>query len=206
VADLSLTRGEGAMLLEGANGSGKSTLMLSLLGLLTHVCGELTVDGTPLGKLDAAKWRAHIAYLPQRPYVPAQGTIRDALNFLDPKLADAQMRGVLDRLELEVELDADVTALSAGQRQRLAIARVLLRDADVFLLDEPDQNLDRRGLAIVSDIVRELARTRCVIVAAHDTELLAIEGHHIKLDHGRIVDDEVKAPASAGNRRSQASA
>lgn len=206
IAELAFERSEGALLLEGPNGSGKSTLLRSLVGLLDHQKGELTIDGVALDALDDDAWKQRVAYLPQRPYLPAQGTIREALAFLDATATDEAMNAALARVELAAPLDDDVNALSAGERQRLAIARLLLRDADLVLLDEPDQNLDKKGLAIVSSIVRELARDKCVIVAAHDPELLAIEGHHVQLAAGRVSGQELKAPASGGSQQSRASA
>lgn len=206
ITELVLDRGEGALLLGGANGSGKSTLLRSLVGLLGHQRGTLTIDGVSLTSIDANDWKHRVAYLPQRPHMPAQGTIREAFAFLHPSADDAALRTALSRVELDVELDGDVNALSAGQRQRLAIARVLLRDADVVLLDEPDQNLDRRGLQLLTTMVRELAPRRLLIIAAHDPEILAIEGRHLSLDKGLVVGDSLTAPASGGNRRSLASA
>jgi ATP-binding cassette subfamily C protein CydCD len=203
---LVVDRDDGVVWLAGANGSGKSTLLRSLVGLLAHARGTITIDGHALGAIDQTDWRRRVAYLPQRPHIPEQGTIRDAFVFLHPTADDRSMRDVLARVGLEVSLDADVNTLSAGQRQRLAIARTLLRDAEVVLLDEPDQNLDRQGAQLLVEIVRELASSRLVIVAAHDPAMLAREGRHLSLDKGRIVKDELRAPASAGTRRSQASA
>jgi ABC-type transport system involved in cytochrome bd biosynthesis fused ATPase/permease subunit len=79
-------------------------------------------------------------------------------------------------------LDSAVGELSAGQRQRLALARVLLQDAAIYLLDEPDANLDRAGIALVGEIVRDLvARGRMVAIAAHTDELASIPGTRLTL-------------------------
>ncbi len=206
IEQFAFTRNEGALVLEGPNGSGKSTLLRSLVGLLAHSRGEITVNDVVLSAIDSSVWKHQVAYLPQRPHVPAQGTIREAIAFLHPDATDADMQSTLARMDLDATLDADINALSAGERQRLAIARVLLRDAQVVLLDEPDQNLDRKGLQLVTRIIAQLAREKLVIVAAHDPEFLNIEGHHVSLRGGRIVSHEIKAPVSAGTHRSQASA
>jgi ABC-type transport system involved in cytochrome bd biosynthesis fused ATPase/permease subunit len=82
-----------------------------------------------------------------------------------------------------------VDTLSVGERQRVALARVLSRDAELFVLDEPDANLDRAGITLVADVLLELARARAVVFAAHTPELLDIGDHVVTLDNGRVASD-----------------
>jgi ABC-type multidrug transport system fused ATPase/permease subunit len=166
----------------GANGSGKSTCLRLLLALARPAKGTIRINGVDLSDLDADAWRARVAFLPQRPYLPPRSTVGTAIRFLAPASSDETMRRALDRVGLAESLsrgganplDAGVDALSVGQRQRVALARMLCREASVFLLDEPEANLDRAGIDLVTGIVRELAKEHTVIVAVHTLELLAL--------------------------------
>ena len=94
-------------------------------------------------------------------------------------------------------LDAPIDVLSVGQRQRLALARMLCRDAEIYLLDEPDANLDRTGIAMVAELVRELGREHLVVMASHTSELLEVAHRIVELRAGAVVDHAVE---SAGER------
>lgn len=179
------------LLIEGRNGAGKSTLMRLLLGLREAQSGTMTVGGVDLRTLDLPAFRRGVAYLPQRPYLGApDSTVRSALRTVAGEVPDSALRSALARVALAQvrsgegvdALDVPIGELSAGQRQRLALARVLLQDAAIYLLDEPDANLDRAGIALVGEIIRELvARGRMVAVAAHTEELTALPGTHLTL-------------------------
>lgn len=179
----------GALFVEGANGAGKSTLLRVLLGLRTPQKGTVSIGDVDLSSIDLPLFRRSIAYLPQRPYLgEVYATVRSALRGVDEDVTDAAMKDVLERVGLGAAarsgelLDVPVGELSAGQRQRLALARVLLHDAAIYLLDEPDANLDRAGIALVGELVRDLvARGRMVAVAAHTTELASVPGTRLSL-------------------------
>lgn len=178
-----------ALFVEGPNGAGKSTLLRLLLGLRAPQGGALTVGGVDLSELDVVSFRRHVAYLPQRPYLgEPQQSVRGAMHMIGQPSADAALREVLARVGLSGEtragdiLETAVGELSAGQRQRLALARLLLQDSAIYLLDEPDANLDRAGIALVGEIVRELVgRGRMVAVAAHTEELASLPGKRVTL-------------------------
>jgi ABC-type multidrug transport system fused ATPase/permease subunit len=185
--------------LTGPNGSGKSTILRLLVGLGTPQSGRVTVDGIPLSDLPLETWRSRVAFLPQRPYLPPRSDIRTAIRFLAPDATDDAMLAALDRVGLLGPLSLPVDTLSVGQRQRVGLARLLCRDAAICLLDEPDANLDRAGIALVADIVRDLARAgRKVILAAHTPELVEVADHVVTLEQGGVV--EGLAPASASTR------
>ena len=179
----------GVLLIEGPNGAGKSTLLRVLLGLRSPQEGAVTIGGIDLAKVDLPLLRRGIAYLPQRPYLgEVEASVRSALRGVDDDVTDGAMRTALDQVGLGAAsrrgdlLDAAIGELSAGQRQRLALARVLLHDARIYLLDEPDANLDRAGIALVGEIVRDLVgRGRMVAVAAHTDELASIPGTRVTL-------------------------
>jgi ABC-type multidrug transport system fused ATPase/permease subunit len=181
------------LMLSGANGSGKSTMLRLLLGLGRAASGSISVGGVDLFDLDLEAWRGSIAYLPQRPYLPGGATVRDAVSILVDGADEERMRrellrvGLWDVLAARPEGDpfaVRVGTLSAGERQRLALARLLCRDAPVVLLDEPDANLDAGGLALVEQLVRELSRDRMVAIAAHSPELLSLGDLQIALEEG----------------------
>jgi ABC-type multidrug transport system fused ATPase/permease subunit len=190
----------------GPNGSGKSTCLRLLLALARPDSGTVAVAGVPLDEIDADAWRRNVVFLPQRPYLPARCDVRTAIHFLAPLAADEQMRRALDRVGLLASLEGAgsdplgvrVDALSVGERQRVALARVLCcEDASLVLLDEPDANLDRAGIAIVAGVLRELARERMVAFVAHSDELVDAASRVLVLDRGRLAHDGESPPLAA---------
>lgn len=169
------------LVLVGPNGAGKSTMLYLLGGLRPPNDGVVRAAGHDLQSLDLGAFRENIAYLPQRPYLgEPHGSVREAMLQAVETADDAAMTavlartGVLDALAARAgdPLEVRVGELSAGQRQRVALARILLQDARMVLLDEPDANLDRAGVALVSDVLRELASAGVMVaVAAHTPEL-----------------------------------
>jgi ABC-type bacteriocin/lantibiotic exporter with double-glycine peptidase domain len=200
--DVSFGFGKKSVLaLSGANGSGKSTCLRLLLGLAKPTAGCIRVDGVDLADLDMEAWRAGTAFLPQRPYLPPRSCVRASIRFLAPAVSDERACEALQRVGVWTALqratvgslgplDAPVDALSVGQRQRIALARLLCRDASLFVLDEPDANLDRAGVALVAELVRELAKQSVVVFAAHTDELLRVADRVVVLDGGIVTRDE----------------
>jgi ABC-type transport system involved in cytochrome bd biosynthesis fused ATPase/permease subunit len=167
-----------------------------MLDLAKANAGSILIDGLPLERVDVEQWRRRVAFLPQRSYLAPRSTLRECLRFVDPDVTDDVMIAALERVGLHAllartsssPLDGRVDEVSAGQRQRIALARVLCRKAPLLLLDEPDANLDRAGIQLVADLLVELVREqRMVIVAAHSAELLAVADRTIRLDGGRVV-------------------
>lgn len=190
--------------LAGPNGSGKTSVFRVALGLRPAGSGAVFVDGAVLSPADLQRWRTRVSYLPQRPYFPPRD-VAAAGAFPNVDATNAEVEAALRRLEPRTWLEASgallrvpVLTLSAGERQRLALARVLLRDADVYLLDEPDANLDAAGVTMVVQIVRELAEAgKIVVVAAHTPELIAAADRVVHLEAGRVVRVEER-PRTAG--------
>jgi ATP-binding cassette, subfamily C, bacterial CydD len=187
--------GAGVLGLSGANGSGKSTCLRLLLGLALPSSGTVRIDGVPMGDVDLDAWRRNIAFLPQRPYLPPRADVRRAISWLAPDTTDDSILRALDRVGLlsalrrggADPLSVRVDALSVGERQRVALARLLCRDAPIYVLDEPDANLDRAGIALVAHVIRELGQKGRVVFAAHTPELLAVADVVVTLDGGRVV-------------------
>jgi ABC-type transport system involved in cytochrome bd biosynthesis fused ATPase/permease subunit len=191
-ASLSWRAGE-LLAIAGPNGSGKSTCLRLLLGLGEPSAGAVLVDGDLLERIDIDAWRLGIAFLPQRPYLPPRATVRKCLRFVDADLSDRVLSETLERVGLPpllrdatAPLDLRIDELSVGQRQRVALARVLCRPAPLILLDEPDANLDQAGIQMVTSLVRQLVRDRMVILVAHSAELLAAADRVVNLDSGRL--------------------
>ncbi len=154
----------------GPSGSGKTTLLKVLVGLRQADAGTVLVDGVDLTQLDPDQWQSVIAYLPQDPRLPGANA-RDVLSMGEEHITDEAMIDVLNSLALPVDLDRDLgegaAALSAGQRRRLALARCLLRQPQLLVLDEPTAHLDERSEALVSELIRSLAMTRVVATHRH---------------------------------------
>jgi ABC-type transport system involved in cytochrome bd biosynthesis fused ATPase/permease subunit len=144
-ASLSISPGETVVLL-GANGAGKSTALLLLLGFLDPDEGSVMAGDVDLAAIDASAWRRRIAYLPEHPTL-LSGTLRENLLLARADASDAACvealgsAGALDLLEslpdgLSTRIGEGERGLSAGQRQRIALARIHLRQASLYLLDE----------------------------------------------------------------------
>lgn len=164
-------------LLLGPSGSGKTTVLRLLLALRTADAGTVTCGGVDLAGVDRAAWHAGIAWIPQHP-VLLPASLRENVVFGRPADDDA-VRDALSRVGLgplvaslpdglDTPLgDADLP-LSAGERRRLGVARALLRDPRLVLVDEPTANLDRVTAEGVTDALAALLAGRTAVVATHD--------------------------------------
>ena len=184
--------------LVGASGSGKSTLLGLLLGLGRPQRGRIVVSGVALGELDEQAWLQRIAVVPQRPHLFA-ASVADNLRLARPDADVAAMRRAARAAAAEEFIDAlpqgfDTllgergAGLSGGQAQRLALARALLRDSPLLLLDEATASLDARSQQQVMDSLRQELRGRTVLMAAHRLRTLELADHVVVLDAGRVVE------------------
>jgi ABC-type multidrug transport system fused ATPase/permease subunit len=182
--------------LAGPNGSGKSTFLKLLLALHPPSSGRIAIGGRALMEGDRHHFRQRLGFLPQRPFLPDQMEVGQAIRLLAPDTTPEMARAMLARLAVwstlerrspDAPLLVRLGALSAGEKQRVAIARVLLRHADTLVLDEPDANLDTGGIALVAAILREESRARRVIFVAHHPDLLAVADRVIHFEDGRVV-------------------
>ncbi|MDW8807326.1 thiol reductant ABC exporter subunit CydD, partial [Streptomyces scabiei] len=193
VSDVSFTVGSGeTVALVGPSGAGKSTLLNVLLGFTQVAAGRVRVGGTDLSSLDLDAWRSHIAWVPQRPHLFA-GSIAENVRLARPDADDAAVRralgdagalGFVDALPAGAEtvLGEGGAGLSAGQRQRLALARAFLADRPVLLLDEPTASLDGETEAEVVEAVRRLSAGRTVLLVVHRPALLEVADRVVRLE------------------------
>jgi thiol reductant ABC exporter CydD subunit len=197
--DLTVAPGE-HLAVTGESGSGKSTLLGLLLGFVEPGRGAVTVGGVDLRHLSLRDWRRRVAWVPQRPYL-VRGTIADNLLVGDPDarppalhraVALSGLAGLVERLPrgIDTAVGEGGLTLSAGERQRIALGRAVLRDAPVVLLDEPAAHLDADREASMRDALGPWLEGRTVVVAAHRRGLVGRVDRTVTLVGGRIVEVE----------------
>ncbi|WP_329553999.1 thiol reductant ABC exporter subunit CydD [Streptomyces sp. NBC_00696] len=214
VSDVSFTVDPGeTVALVGPSGSGKSTLLNALLGFVRPAEGRVSVGGVDLADVDLERWRSRIAWVPQRPQLYA-GTIAENVRLARPAADDTAVRraladaGALDFVDALPEgigsvLGEDGAGLSAGQRQRLALARAFLADRPVLLLDEPTAALDGATEAEVVEAVRRLAVGRTVLLVVHRPALLAVADRVVRVTEGMAAVRAEAGPAVPETRTAQ---
>ncbi|WP_084077413.1 ABC transporter ATP-binding protein [Demequina sp. NBRC 110057] len=184
----------------GPNGCGKTTLMLMLAGLLRPDEGTISVAGHD-PRTDAAAVRAAIGWMPDQLGSWDNLTCLQTLTLMGQAYrvnkADARARGehLLGRVHLEEFAHRPARVLSRGQKQRLSLARALVHDPQVLLLDEPANGLDPRSRIELRDLVRELAgEGRAVLISSHVlAELDEMVDGAVFMSKGRTMGDEAAA-------------
>jgi ATP-binding cassette, subfamily C, bacterial CydD len=177
-----LTAGTGLTVVTGPSGAGKTTLLELVAGLRTPTAGTVEAPS------------AHL--VTQRPFLTT-GSLRDNLLLGAPdEIDDKQLWAAVREVGLEGAVAAtpegldtvlgdDGKGLSAGQRARLVLARAILSDASVVLLDEPTAHLDDASMALAHEVIRTLATKRCVVAVTHRPELVTLAHQHVRLAAGR---------------------
>jgi thiol reductant ABC exporter CydD subunit len=194
--DLDLHPGE-LVAVVGASGAGKTTLGRVLLGLTRPDEGVVLVGGQPLTDIELDRWRGKVAWAPQHPTL-VPGTVAEniALGRQDAgaaAIAHAARRAAADRFidhlpdGYDTVIGAGGNGLSAGQRQRLGLARALLRDARLLVLDEPTVHLDKAAAGRVAATIAELRGSTTVLLITHDRDLAARADREVRLEGGRTV-------------------
>ncbi|MCW7986145.1 ABC transporter [Streptomyces platensis subsp. clarensis] len=201
--------------LVGPSGAGKSTLLSVLLGFTEPSEGRVLVDGRDIASLSPESWRQRIAWVPQHPHLFA-GTIAENVRLARPDADDAAVRtalgdaGALDFVDAlpdgtATRLGESGAGLSAGQRQRLALARAFLADRPILLLDEPTANLDGATEEAVVAAVRRLAAGRTVLLVVHRPALLAVADRVVRLPDPAAGDVLTGAPSAVRRAAADAS-
>lgn len=182
--------------LVGPSGSGKSTLATMLARFRDPDSGTITIGGTPLTELSERELYSTVSFVLQNPYLQDL-PIRDIISLPRPDTSDEAIReaarqaNILDDIEaLPHGFDTTLggqTDFSGGQKQRLAIARALLADAPVLVLDEATTATDPDCEADIQRALAQLARGRTVLAIGHHAESVAGADHICVMEHGRIV-------------------
>ena len=198
LSDINLTIERGSKVaFVGISGSGKTTLAKMIVNFYDPNEGEILVNHINLNQIDKHVLRRHINYLPQQPYVFNGTILENVLLGAKPgttqkeiirALEIAEIREDIERMPLnyQTELTSDGTGISGGQRQRLALARALLTDAPVLILDEATSNLDILTEKKIIDNLLELDKT--IIFIAHRLTIAERSEKVVVLDKGEIVE------------------
>jgi heme exporter protein A len=152
--DFSLGRGE-TLLVEGDNGSGKTTLLRVLAGMLPATTGDIEVDGNPSSRDNR---NGRVLWLGHRSGMHAALSARENLTFLAGLYGardGTTPASAMQRVGIAAWLDEPLNTLSAGQKKRVGLARLLLLPGAIWLLDEPYANLDRHGIVLVNALIAE---------------------------------------------------
>jgi heme exporter protein A len=173
---VTLSVAPGEMLhVSGPNGAGKTTLLRVLCGLMRPEQGAVTWRGQSI-RHDPLNYQANMAYASHEPALKADLTALENLHFavgLKLRISEVELRAALDRLGVADCAELPARVLSAGQRRRVSMARVLAMRASIWLLDEPFANLDARGSEVLLHLLDEhlSAGGLALVVAHHDISL-----------------------------------
>ena len=189
-AGLTVAPGE-TVAITGPSGCGKSTLLSVILGLRVPDAGSVSLGGVDLAELDLDDWRSHIGWVPQRPHLFAR-SVAENVRLGRPDASDAEVAAALEAAGLtevvrrlphgvETQLGQGGTGLSAGERQRVSLARAFVRDAPLLLLDEPTASLDGRTEGDVLAAVRRLISGRTAVIVAHRPALAALADRVVEM-------------------------
>ncbi len=183
----------------GRVGSGKTTLQKLMMGLFTPTSGSVLVDGVDLRQLDPADLRRNVGFVSQDSML-FYGTLRENIAIGAPYADDralieaAEMGGLTEFVNHHAEgfdmlIGERGESLSGGQRQGVAIARAMLLDPPILLLDEPTSSMDFSSEAQFKERLRRFAEQKTVVVVTHRTSLIDLANRIIVVDGGRIVAD-----------------
>ena len=180
----------------GESGVGKSTILKLIEKFYTEYEGKIMIDDTSLNDIDSHDLRNQVAYLSQSPSL-FPGSIRSNLIVNDDKIADDVLWNALETvnlkdyvLSLDDALDTDIyeagKIMSTGQKQRLCIARVLLRNVEIYLLDEITSNFDRENTQLILSYFKELSKDgKTIISVTHDREYIPFADMTYELCNGK---------------------
>ncbi|MCL5804304.1 MAG: ABC transporter ATP-binding protein [Candidatus Thermoplasmatota archaeon] len=169
----------------GKNGAGKTTLFRALTGMLRPFTGSITFDDIP-----QPESRVGIAYLSHKNSIPAGLTVRDAMKFFGriEGVTDGNVTNIINKFNLTELLDKRVQSLSQGQRKRVSLAKSLIGNKSVMILDEPTANLDPKVSEEIRNLIRVQSRDSIVLYSSHNLyEAMDLGTEVIALNSGNLV-------------------
>jgi ABC-type multidrug transport system fused ATPase/permease subunit len=186
-------------LIHGPSGSGKSTLINLLHGFYAPSQGAILFGGVPINRLDQLELRRKVGVVTQDHFIFSE-SIRDNIRIANPDADDgrimravarAHLEGLVNQLPggLDYRLDPRGKDLSAGERQRICIARILLTDAPIMLLDEPWSNLDTDVRYLLAEVINECRAHKTIVIMSHEDISTLIVDHVYRLipETGKLV-------------------
>jgi ATP-binding cassette, subfamily B, multidrug efflux pump len=193
--DLSIAAGS-VLGVVGPPGSGKTTLLSLIPRLYDATTGRVRLDGREIRRLRIEELRAAVAFMPQEPFL-FSGTLRDNITFGDPAVPEERLEEAADAAALlatvrsfpqgfDTVVGERGVMLSGGQKQRVALARCLLADAPVVILDDPISQVDFETGAVITRTLRRLAGRKTILIASHRLSALDFSDRIVVLDRGRI--------------------
>lgn len=193
--DFKIRKGE-TVAIVGPTGAGKSTVVQLLPRLFDPQQGEITIDGRPLSEFNPKSVREAIAFVPQRPFLfldTVEENIAFGRPFTDEQIVEAAKQAHADEFiqrlpqGYKTMLSESGKNLSGGQQQRLAIARALVKDASILVMDEATSSLDSLSENLIKEAIRDLKGKMTQIIIAHRLTTIEDADQIIFFDHGKII-------------------
>ena len=197
-ASFSLKKGSVTALV-GRSGAGKSTIADLLLGFLTPGSGEILIDGVALNPENLPSWRREIGYIPQEPLI-LNASVRENLQRFHPDATEQDMIAALKKAQawtiiegmpkgLDTSLGDEGVRLSGGERQRIVLARVLLGNPRLIIMDEATSAMDYESETAVREAISSLSDRVTILIIAHRLATVRTAKYAMVLENGQITED-----------------
>lgn len=204
VDGISFTAEPGVLGFLGPNGAGKSTTMKMLTGFIPQTSGAATVCGFDVNS-QSLEVRKRIGYLPESNPLYLDMYVKESMAFIAGihglTNAGDRIKEVIELTGLQPEQHKKIGQLSKGYRQRVGLAQAILHNPDVLILDEPTSGLDPNQLIGIRRLIRELGKTKTIILSTHIMqEVEAVCNHVIIINKGKIVADDTLEGLTQANK------
>lgn len=196
----------------GPNGAGKTTLLRTLVMFLPPDDGTVAIDGMELKNPSFEQAiKSRIGYLPEQAPLYEDMTVREYLMFVGRMYGISEddiyekLSKVVEQCGLKEKIDAEISTLSKGYRQRTGIAQALIHDPKIIILDEPTTGLDPNQRIEIRDLIKEIGRSKTVILSSHVlSEVQATCSRVIIINRGKIVADGTPEELESGGGKNKA--